>query len=229
MKKIFFYKFILLFSDPGFAYDCCSTTDLKTRQLQLSTFIEHILNDSFPFHSKPIQHNLNRTIARAYCTRSQDHLTHADETGRATMVDIGEKNVTTRTATAQAIVLVGMQILNLIEENNIKKGDVLTTAQLAGITAAKRTSDLIPLCHNIALSHVNVDMKLDRVHYAVVITSTARCEGRTGVEMEALTAASVAALTVYDMCKAVSHDIVISEVKLMSKTGGMRGDFKRKT
>jgi cyclic pyranopterin phosphate synthase len=94
--------------------------------------------------------------------------------------------------------------------------------------AAKQTSELIPLCHNIPLSHVKVDLKLDKDHHAVIITSTARCEGKTGVEMEALTAAAISALTVYDMCKALSHDIVISEVKLMYKTGGIRGDFKRK-
>ncbi|KAJ9584572.1 hypothetical protein L9F63_021082, partial [Diploptera punctata] len=169
------------------------------------------------------QHNMNTFVTRSYCSRSHGHLTHADETGRATMVDIGEKQVTSRTAMAQAIVVTGSHILNLIEENSMKKGDVLTTAQLAGITAAKRTSELIPLCHNICLSHVSVDTKLDREREAVVITSTARCEGRTGVEMEALTAAAVAALTVYDMCKAVSHDIVISEVRLMSKTGGRSG------
>ena len=144
------------------------------------------------------------------------------------MVDIAEKHVTSRTAMARAVVLLGPQILKLIEENDMKKGDVLITAQLAGIIAAKRTAELIPLCHNIPLSHVDVDVKLDRVHHSVTITSTARCEGKTGVEMEALTAASIAALTVYDMCKAISHDIVISEIKLIRKTGGTRGDFERK-
>lgn len=144
------------------------------------------------------------------------------------MVDVGNKDVTTRIAMAQAVVEVGAHILHLIGQNSLKKGDVLTTAQLAGIMAAKQTSELIPLCHNIPLSHVKVDLKLDKDHHAVIITSTARCEGKTGVEMEALTAAAISALTVYDMCKALSHDIVISEVKLMYKTGGIRGDFKRK-
>ncbi|PSN32356.1 Molybdenum cofactor biosynthesis protein 1 [Blattella germanica] len=159
--------------------------------------------------------------------RNYSSLTHTDEQGRASMVNVGEKSVTSRTATAQAVVIVGRQIFKLIEENKMKKGDVLTTAQLAGIVGAKRTSELIPLCHNISLSHVAVNLKLDEDRLAVVVTSSARCEGRTGVEMEALTAAAIAALTVYDMCKAVSHDIVIAEVKLMSKSGGQRGDFLR--
>lgn len=175
-----------------------------------------------------IQNNFGTLEIRNFCSPANGSLTHVDEEGRAAMVDVGNKDVTARIAMAQAVVEVGAHILHLIEQNSLTKGDVLTTAQLAGIMAAKRTSELIPLCHNIPLSHVKVDLKLDKDHHAVIITSTARCEGRTGVEMEVLTAAAISALTVYDMCKAVSHDIVISEVKLLLKTGGMRGDFKRK-
>jgi cyclic pyranopterin phosphate synthase len=175
-----------------------------------------------------IQNNFKALEIRGFCSQTSDNLTHVDEKGRAAMVDVGNKDVTTRTAMAQAVVEVGAHILDLIDQNSLKKGDVLTTAQLAGIMAAKRTSELIPLCHNIPLSHLKVDLKLDKHSHAVIITSTARCEGRTGVEMEALTAATVSALTVYDMCKAVSHDIVISEVKLVFKTGGVRGNFSRK-
>jgi cyclic pyranopterin phosphate synthase len=175
-----------------------------------------------------IQNNLKILEIHGFCSQTNDSLTHVDDKGRAAMVDVGNKIVTTRTAMAQATVEVGPHILDLIDQNSLKKGDVLTTAQLAGIMAAKRTSDLIPLCHNIPLSHLNVDLKLDKHNHTVIITATARCEGGTGVEMEALTAATVSALTVYDMCKAVSHDIIITEVKLLFKTGGIRGDFIRK-
>lgn len=144
------------------------------------------------------------------------------------MVDVGSKPVTERTATARAKVFVGPELTKLIREDGLKKGDVLAVARLAGIVGAKRTSDLVPLCHNIALSSVAVDVELDCALDCVVITGTAKCVGQTGVEMEALTAVSVAALTVYDMCKAVSHNIVISEIMLLGKTGGTRGDFHRK-
>lgn len=192
--------------------------------------MHHIRNQNFfldPINTE-IQNKLKTLNIRGFCSVTNGNLTHVDEKGQAAMVDVGNKGVTSRIAMAQATVEVGAHILELIEQNNLKKGDVLTTAQLAGIMAAKRTSELIPLCHNIPLSHVKVDLKLDKDSHAVIITSAARCEGKTGVEMEALTAATVSALTVYDMCKAVSHDIIISEVKLVFKTGGVRGDFNRK-
>jgi len=124
------------------------------------------------------------------------------------------------------VIFVGDQVRNLIKDNAMKKGDVLTIAQIAGITAAKKTADLIPLCHPLLLNAVKVNAQLDEASSCVVISSEVRCEGRTGVEMEALCAASVAALTVYDMCKAVTHDMVIKEVRLLEKTGGVRGDFR---
>lgn len=204
--------------------------NMRHYQLNRISNIHHIWNQNLfldPIYTQ-IQNNFRALEIRSFCSQTNGSLTHVDEEGRAAMVDVGNKDVMTRIAMAQAVVKVGAHILYLIGQNSLKKGDVLTTAQLAGIMAAKRTSELIPLCHNIPLSHVKVDLKLDKDHHAVIITSTARCEGRTGVEMEALTAAAMSALTVYDMCKAVSHDIVISEVKLVSKTGGMRGDFKRK-
>lgn len=203
---------------------------MKNHQLNRISNLHPIWNQNLFFDPmiRGIQNNLKIHEIRGFCSQTKDSLTHVDERGRAAMVDVGNKVVTTRTAMAQAVVEVGSHILDLIDQNSLKKGDVLTTAQLAGIMAAKRTSDLIPLCHNIPLSHVKVDLKLDKHNHTVIITATARCEGRTGVEMEALTAATVSALTVYDMCKAMSHDIVISEVKLLFKTGGMRGDFIRK-
>lgn len=143
------------------------------------------------------------------------------------MVDVGMKSDSGRTAVATAVVRLGPKVFDLVRTDRLKKGDVLTVAQIAGIQGAKFTSHLIPLCHNIALNQVAVALELDARRYSLVITATCRTHGKTGVEMEALTAASVAALTVYDMCKAVSHDIVIEEVKLRSKTGGQRGDFHR--
>nr|XP_033792497.1 molybdenum cofactor biosynthesis protein 1 isoform X2 [Geotrypetes seraphini] len=158
---------------------------------------------------------------------SLDHLTHTDTEGRATMVDISEKSDSLRTAVASAVVHLGPQAFRMVQQNQLKKGDVLSVAQLAGIQGAKETSRLIPLCHNISLNKVDVSLELDASRCAVVVEALCRTQGKTGVEMEALVAASVAALTVYDMCKAVTHDIVIKEVKLLSKTGGQRGDFSR--
>jgi cyclic pyranopterin phosphate synthase len=152
-------------------------------------------------------------------------LTHFDAAGNAQMVDVSDKEVTERTATAGATITMQPETLALIQEGRAKKGDVLGTARLAGIMAAKKTSDLIPLCHPLALSSVTVDLVCDAARNAVDITATCKLKGRTGVEMEALTAASVAALTVYDMCKAVDRGMVISEVKLLHKAGGKSGDF----
>uniref|UniRef100_A0A8C6DFL2 Molybdenum cofactor biosynthesis protein 1 n=1 Tax=Moschus moschiferus TaxID=68415 RepID=A0A8C6DFL2_MOSMO len=156
-----------------------------------------------------------------------DQLTHVDTEGRMAMVDVGRKPDTERVAVASAVVLLGPVAFKLIQENQLKKGDALAVAQLAGIQAAKLTSQLIPLCHHVALSHVQVQLELDSARYAVVIQASCRARGPTGVEMEALTSAAVAALALYDMCKAVSRDIVMAEIKLVSKTGGQRGDFHR--
>ncbi|XP_065536110.1 molybdenum cofactor biosynthesis protein 1 isoform X3 [Lathamus discolor] len=160
-------------------------------------------------------------------SHASDSLTHTDEEGWATMVDVGGKSYSRRSAVAVAVVRLGEKAFGVVRQNQVKKGNVLAVAQVAGIQGAKLTSQLIPLCHNIPLNHVEVSLSLDEDRYAVVIRSACQTWGRTGVEMEALTAASLAALTVYDMCKAVTHDIVIEEVKLLSKTGGQRGDFSR--
>lgn len=157
-------------------------------------------------------------------TRAQ--LTHTDAHGRATMVDVGGKVPTRREASASATVLLGSKAFSLLRENQLVKGDALAVAQLAGIMASKQTSALIPLCHPLPLDHTSVTFDLDEPQNRAIITATCRTTGRTGVEMEALTAASVAALTIYDMCKAVSHDITITDIKLISKTGGKR-DFHR--
>ncbi|XP_042357252.1 molybdenum cofactor biosynthesis protein 1 isoform X2 [Plectropomus leopardus] len=157
---------------------------------------------------------------------TEAQLTHTDAQGRAAMVDVGGKAPTRRTATARATVILGPTAFRLLRDNQLAKGDALAVAQLSGIMASKQTSALIPLCHPLPLDHATVTFDLDEVQNAAVITATCRTTGRTGVEMEALTAVSVAALTIYDMCKAVSHDIIITDVKLVSKTGGKR-DFHR--
>lgn len=149
-------------------------------------------------------------------------LTHVDGAGKAHMVDVSDKPATLRTATAQGTVYVGPEVAALIKENSLKKGDVLTVSQLAGVIGAKKTSELIPLCHNINLNNVKITAALIPETHSVQITCKAKCHGKTGVEMEALTGVSVAALTVYDMCKAVTHDMVIKEIKLIEKTGGRR-------
>ncbi|KAJ7340966.1 hypothetical protein JRQ81_004253 [Phrynocephalus forsythii] len=143
------------------------------------------------------------------------------------MVDVGRKPDSERTAVAGAVVRLGEKAFALVQQNQMKKGDVLAVAQIAGIQGAKLTSQLIPLCHNIPLSLVDVSLTLDERRHAVMIRALCRTVGKTGVEMEALTAASLAALTVYDMCKAITHDLVIEEVKLLSKEGGQRGTFRR--
>ena len=154
--------------------------------------------------------------------------THFNDQGRAKMVDVGEKSITRRTATAMARVLVNENTFALIESGGMKKGDVLTVAQIAGVMGAKHTPDLIPMCHPILMDGIDLKLSLCRKRLSVEILATVSCDGRTGVEMEALTAVSTAALTVYDMCKAVQKDMVISDICLLEKTGGVHGDFHRK-
>jgi cyclic pyranopterin phosphate synthase len=153
--------------------------------------------------------------------------THLDDAGNPSMVDVGAKAMTRRSATARSIVRLPDEVLVHFENDDIqtKKGPVFQTAILAGIMAAKRTSELIPLCHPLPLEKIKVDIHLNEAR-EVIIDCTARLTGKTGVEMEALTGASVAALTIYDMCKAFSHDIVIASTQLMAKSGGKR-DFQR--
>ena len=156
-----------------------------------------------------------------------EDFTHFNEQGRAKMVDVGEKPPTRRTAEAGARVLVSRETFDLIRSGGMKKGDVLTVAQIAGVMGAKRTPDLIPMCHPILVDGIDLSLSLDEERCSVEIRAAVSCAGRTGVEMEALTAASVAALTVYDMCKAVQKDMVITDVRLIEKTGGVHGDFRR--
>ena len=153
-------------------------------------------------------------------------LTHLDEQGRAQMVDVSAKDETERVAVAAGTVLMEPATLDLILAGGVPKGDVLAAARIAGIMAAKRTPDLIPLCHPLALTSVTVELACDRQRSAIEITATCRLKGRTGVEMEALTAVSVAALTVYDMCKAVDRGMRITDLRLLHKSGGKSGTYE---
>ena len=143
------------------------------------------------------------------------------------MVDTGAKNLTSRIATASVTVNLNSDAFSLARDNKSAKGDVVAVATLAGIQAAKRTWELIPLCHQIPLDHVKIDCKFDDTNNSILITTTIRCSARTGVEMEALTACSIAALTIYDMLKAVQRDICITDLMLLEKQGGKSGDYKR--
>jgi len=154
-------------------------------------------------------------------------LSHVSSDGEARMVDVSQKEDTVREAVARGRVLMKPETLKLVKANGIKKGDVLAVARVAGITAAKRTPDLIPLCHTILLDNVSVDFDLSGDD-CIEITARAKSTGKTGVEMEALVAASVSALTIYDMCKAVDKGMTLSEIYLESKTGGKSGTYRRK-
>jgi cyclic pyranopterin phosphate synthase len=153
-------------------------------------------------------------------------LTHFDESGNARMVDVSDKDATERSATAKGSVYMSAETLALIRDRGVKKGDVLTVAQLAGIMGAKRTPDLIPLCHPLALTSVKVELQLDATRNAVDVTATCKLVGKTGVEMEALTAVSVAALTVYDMVKAADKSMRIGDIRLVHKSGGKSGTYE---
>lgn len=154
-------------------------------------------------------------------------LTHFNDEGRAKMVDVTEKQQTLRTAIAGGSVYLNPETYALVVAGKMKKGDVLAVAQVAGIMAAKRTSGLIPMCHPIAITGVDISFTLDAKHSKIELYATVKCKGETGVEMEALTAVSVAALTIYDMCKAVQKDIEISNIRLLSKAGGKSGEYHR--
>ncbi|NLL36693.1 MAG: cyclic pyranopterin monophosphate synthase MoaC [Fretibacterium sp.] len=167
-------------------------------------------------------------IMEKILVKRANDFTHFNEDGCARMVDIGKKPESRRTAVAAARVLVNKETFDLIRSGGVKKGDVLTVAQIAGVMGAKRTPDLIPMCHPILIDGINLSLRLDEERCSVEIEASVSCEGRTGVEMEALTAVSIAALTVYDMCKAVQKDIVITDIRLIRKTGGTHGDFQRK-
>ena len=152
--------------------------------------------------------------------------THFDKEGNAYMVDVSDKAITKRTATAEGTIKVSDEVMNAVLGKKIKKGDVFTVAQVAGIMATKRTSDIIPMCHNINLSNAKVYFEINEEKSEIVVYCTVVTEGRTGVEMEALTGVSTALLTIYDMCKAICKSMIIKDIHLVEKSGGKSGDFK---
>ena len=194
--------------------------------LALVTDDESIITDK-PCFSFDEPENIAEFIMKEIQPMDSEDFTHFNSQGRARMVDVGEKQVTHRTATAAGRVLVNERTFSLIRSGGMKKGNVLTVAQIAGIMAAKHTPDWIPMCHPVPLNGIDLKLWLDESHLSVEIEATAQCDGKTGVEMEALTAVSGAALTVYDMCKAVQRDMVIDQIRLVSKTGGAHGDYFR--
>lgn len=165
---------------------------------------------------------------KRFIMKNMNDFTHFNEEGRAKMVDVSEKPVNHRNAVASAKVYVNAETFAMIKSGGMKKGDVLAVAQIAGIMGAKKTADIIPMCHNVFIQGIDMTLSLNEDECCVDIISEVGCDGKTGVEMEALSAVSIAALTVYDMCKAVQKDIVISDIKLLKKSGGVHGDFERK-
>lgn len=153
-------------------------------------------------------------------------ISHLNEKGEAHMVNVGEKEISKRFAIAEGIVRVKSNIIEKIKKNNLPKGDLFGTARIAGIMAAKKTSELIPLCHNLPISSVKIEIKL--IKNDIYVLSTVKCEGKTGVEMEALTAVSVSCLTIYDMLKGLDKNVFITNIQLLEKSGGKSGDWKRK-
>ena len=160
--------------------------------------------------------------------RKKKKFTHFDSNGKAIMVDVALKRKTIRTAKASCIVSMDKETFFLIKDGNTAKGDVFGIARIAGILAAKKTHELIPLCHPISISSIKINFELDEKQYLIKIISDCKLNDKTGLEMEALTSVSIAALTIYDMCKAVDKNIIISDIKLLEKSGGKSGKFKRK-
>ena len=156
----------------------------------------------------------------------ENKLTHFDENGNAVMVDVSDKPVTHRTALATGSILVGPQIMERVESGTVAKGDVLGVARVAGIMAVKRTSDLIPMCHPLSVTKCNIDFKLDKEEGVIRTFCTVKTDGKTGVEMEALTGVQVALLTIYDMCKAIDKHMVMTDIHLIEKIGGKSGVFR---
>lgn len=158
-------------------------------------------------------------------SKSNPTLSHLDESGQIRMVDVGDKQATQRSATAQGLVRMSSQAFTLLTAKDNAKGDVLNTARVAGILAAKRCAELIPLCHSLPLSFAGIDFELSESNRSITIRATCRTDAKTGVEMEAMTACSVAALTIYDMCKAADKGIIIEQIKLKHKSGGKSGQW----
>lgn len=200
---------------------------LALKQHSVTNSRRHFHTSTFPHSNRTVESESGMRVPTTKCNQPQT-LTHFNEAGRPKMVAVGDKSITKRTATACGRIWIGQEAFELVAmPASSRKGDVLTVAQLAGVMGAKQTSILIPLCHNIPLDAVHVDVKLDPTNQSVVVTATVECTGKTGVEMEAMTAVSIATLTVYDMVKAVARGAVIQEIRLVRKTGGSSGTFEQ--
>nr|XP_039252042.1 molybdenum cofactor biosynthesis protein 1-like [Styela clava]XP_039252043.1 molybdenum cofactor biosynthesis protein 1-like [Styela clava] len=219
-------KFIHICNNQSFNQIISTTIDQKNTEVK--HYQKKMISAKRGFFMAMKLPNNERRANAAGSLRYMSGLSHVDNKGKAEMVDVSSKDKTLRVAKAEGLVILSKNAYTLLEQNQIQKGDVLTTAKIAGIMAAKDCFRIIPLCHNIMLTKVNVELSLHRDDYSVSITSMAKAIGTTGVEMEALTAVSVAALTVYDMCKSVSHDITITDIKLVEKYGGKSGHYHRK-
>ncbi|KAI3870141.1 hypothetical protein MKX03_021614 [Papaver bracteatum] len=204
--------------------------DLANAIAEFNKEMESVFGDPPPVGNGSSMNNLPLTQDTALGIKeniNEQHLTHISKSGEAQMVDVSTKETTKRVAIAGCRVILGQKAFNMVSENQITKGDVLTVAKIAGVNGAKQTSNLIPLCHNISLTHVRVDLTLNRKDFSVEIEGEAATTGNTGVEMEAMTAVTIAGLTVYDMCKAASKDIQITDVRLEHKIGGKSGAWSR--
>lgn len=212
-------------------FSTSSNNDLSSVIAEFNKEMEDVFGEAPPAAlassntSQPIVEDSQSTSPKR--AQSELGLSHISAKGEAQMVDVSPKQSTKRVAIASCKVVLGKQVFNLVSANQMAKGDVLSVAKIAGISGAKQTSNLIPLCHNISLTHVRVDMALNPNDFSVDIEGEAACTGKTGVEMEAMTAVTVAGLTVYDMCKAASKDIRITDVRLEHKSGGKSGDWSR--
>ncbi|XP_023771029.1 cyclic pyranopterin monophosphate synthase, mitochondrial [Lactuca sativa] len=217
------------FSSSSSSHDIASTID------ELNKEMEFVFGEAPPTsltgssESQPISQDSEITPVEKIKMEMENEskLSHISVKGEAQMVDVSDKDISTRVAIASCKVILGKKVYDLVSANQVAKGDVLSVAKIAGITGAKQTSNLIPLCHNINLTHVGVDLRLNPCDYCVEIRGEAASTGKTGVEMEALTAVTLAGLTVYDMCKAASKHIQITDVRLEHKTGGKSGDWSR--
>ncbi|KAG6592909.1 Cyclic pyranopterin monophosphate synthase, mitochondrial, partial [Cucurbita argyrosperma subsp. argyrosperma] len=211
-------------------YSSSGDHDLANTIAEFNKEMESVFGDLPPSGISGSSHN-RFTVEKSAITPQECEnavsLTHVGRAGEAQMVDVSPKESTKRIAIASCNVILGKKVFDLVLANQMAKGDVLSVAKIAGISGAKHTSTLIPLCHNITLSHVRVDLHLNPKNYSVDIEGEAASTGKTGVEMEAMTAVTIAGLTVYDMCKAASKDIQITNVRLESKTGGKSGQWSR--
>ncbi|XP_043718208.1 cyclic pyranopterin monophosphate synthase, mitochondrial [Telopea speciosissima] len=230
---MFLRRITATFPSPIRCFSSNGGHDLTAAIAELNKEMESVFGQPPPINLAGSVNNLSTTeepqLVSPGTDENEQRLTHISSTGEAQMVDVSSKGISKRVAIAGCKVLLGSKkVFDLVSANQVAKGDVLGVAKIAGISGAKQTSNLIPLCHNISLTHVGVDLTMNEKDFSVEIEGEAASTGKTGVEMEALTAVTIAGLTVYDMCKAASKDIEITDVRLLHKSGGKSGSWSRK-